>query len=93
LIRARRPVTTVLAIHEADTSKLTVLLAETAERAKMLNEAFFAVDSELVAKAASAEENALADENLQELMELEMGMGEKSFGNMLLDWQEWNRTG
>ena len=85
-------VATIQAIYEGNISKPTVLIAETADMAKMLDKAFFAIGSGLTASVASAEENALAEIRWQKLMDPDRGLGERSFGNMLLNWQKGNRT-
>lgn len=85
-------VATIQAIYAGDISKPTILIAETAEMADMLNTAFFAIGSGLTASVANAEEKDYVGERWKELMELEKGLGEGSFGNVLLNWQKWNRT-
>jgi hypothetical protein len=85
-------VATIQAIYEGDISKPAILMAEMAEMADMLDKAFFAIGSGLKESVANEVENAYVEGRWKELMELEKGLGERSYGNMLLNWQKWNRA-
>lgn len=81
--------TTIQAIYEVDIPKPTILLAGTAEMAKMLGEAFFAIGSECSSKVASEEENELVNGKWEQLMELEKGsLGRRALGICCWIWNQ-----